>query len=269
SLKKYGVRLIVHPYLTQFSGLLLSHRQTKYYFKDLRYRNEILKSLIDSLEKDHKIIVLSLPPELIDIRMFSWKQYDNSVKYTFRKNLKEQEEILKNVDPEIIRKIKKAEKQNFYWDRGSTEKLIKDFYHLQSLSLSRQRHNNKFNLDNFISLVLSLKRVPFNILFYVVYKSNTPIAGLTILTFRETAYNWLAGVNPEYFNTGVNQFLMRNVIQDLCLNQIKYFDLVGANTPGVADYKATYNFDLIPYYGVKKTIGLYPKILMKLKETLF
>lgn len=269
SLKKYGVRLIVHPYLTQFSGLLLSHRQTKYFFKDLKYRNEMLKSLIGILEKDYDVIDLSFSPSLMDIRMFTWKQYKSRVKYTFVGNLENEEKIFRNLNPATRRQIKKAEKQNVIIDKGVNEKLIRDFYHLQSLSLNRQQHEIKFKLKDFISLILTLKKVPFNLSFYVAYKFDTPIAAQANIAFKKTAYYWLAGGDPSYFKTGVNQLLMYNVFQDLLSNRIKYFDFVGANTPGVSDYKANYNFNLTPYYGVKKTLGFYPKILMKLKETLF
>jgi len=271
SLQKFGVRLVVPPILSQYWGLLLSHRQSKYDFKDLNFRMEIMDSIIHLLEQDHKIIEMNLPPEITDIRKFSWHGYQQKVRYTFRKQLASKKGVFSELDPALKRQINKAEKQGVEALKGNSDELSRQFFALQSMSLKRQRQEQTFKLSfqQFIALIHKLKKADFTIQFYVAYKYNNPVAGTAILSFKSTAYYWLAGGDPGHFNTGANQLIMSKVFSDLISQNIKYFDFVGANTPSVASYKSSYNFNLVPYYRVERTIGIYPKVLMEIKKILF
>lgn len=267
SLKKFGVRLVVPPKLTQYWGVLLSHRKTKYPFKDLKYRKEILEALIEFLERDHQIIDLVLPPEITDIRAFSWHRYNQKVKYTFQSKLDDQERIYGSFDPDIRRQIKRAEDQHIRVDHGSDEEFIQRFYRLQALSLDRQEWEFHFNLPDFLSLVSELRKNGVNIRIYTANIFDRSVAASALLIYKDTAYYWLAGGESEYFKSGVNQLIIWSIIKDVMGLSIVYFDLVGANLQGVADYKATYGFDLVPYFAVKKVKGIYPNVLMQVKET--
>jgi len=267
SKRKYGVQVIEPPLLSQFSGLLLSHRETKYPSKDLGFRNEMLESIIELLEKDHRIIDLILPPELYDIRVFNWKGYQNKVRYTFRGALNEGNQLEEVFEPSIKRQIKKAKRQNYMIQSGYNDQLINDFYKLQTLSLNRQNHDFKFTYQQFHNLIGKLEESPLGLSFYVAYSSDQPIAAQASISYKETAYYWLAGGDPEYFNSGINPLLMYYVFDDLHKKGLHYFDFVGANTPGVADYKANFNFDLTPYYKVDKTIGRFASLMLFLKKT--
>ena len=267
SKKKHGVQVIEPPLLSQFSGLLLSHRKTKYPSKDLDFRNEMLHSIIELMEKDHRIINLILPPELYDIRVFNWKGYKNKVRYTFRGTLRDPEELVKTFEPDIKRRAKKAREKDFIIKSGYNKQLIEDFYQLQTLSLSRQNHEFKFTYRQFYNLIAKLKESTMGLSFYVAYSSDQPISAQASISFKETAYYWLAGGDPGYFNSGINPLLMLYVFDDLHKKGMRYFDFVGANTPGVADYKANFNFDLVPYYKVEKTIGSYASLMLLFKKT--
>ncbi|MCF8307727.1 MAG: GNAT family N-acetyltransferase [Bacteroidales bacterium] len=265
--KKFGVKLIVHPFLSQFSGILIPDRNTQYASKNLKYRKEILESIIEKLEEDLDVIDLNLPPEINDIRPFTWNRFSTDVKYTFIQKLDHPEEILNNFEPAIRRQIKKAQKEDISINTGAGHKLVNDFYQLLTMSYKRQKHQFKFTLEEFFSIIESVKKIKsIHVSFYLAYLSEKPVAGQAILFFNNTAYYWLAGGNPEYFNTGVNQYIMYKIIEDSFSNGMKWFDFIGANTPGVENYKATYNFPLVPYYKVKKTLGLYPNLMMFLKN---
>jgi lipid II:glycine glycyltransferase (peptidoglycan interpeptide bridge formation enzyme) len=268
--KKFGVRLIAHPFLSQFSGILISDRNTKYPSKNLKYKKDILESLIEKLEKGYHIINLTLPAELKDIRPFIWKGFSSQVKYTFRQKLDNYQEILDNFDPAVKRQIKKAKKTDISINKGNGSKLVEDFYQLLSMSYKRQKHQLKITSEEFFSIIESVKDINFiDVTFYLAYLSDKPIAGQVILYFNGIAYYWLAGGNPEYFSTGVNQYIMDKMLQDSFSMGMKWFDFVGANTPGIENYKATYNFQLIPYYKVQKARGVFPRLMMQLKEKFF
>jgi len=269
SQKKMGIRLTAVPILTSFSGILISHRDTKYISKNEKYRENILRAIINLLEEDHKVINFSLPPEINDIRVFNEKKYETAVKYTYITELYDFNDTINNFDPSIKRQIKKAEKQEITVLNDDSEIFINDFYHLHELSMKRQNHKFKLTQNQFITFINYIKQKKVGqISFFIAYLYKKPIAGQAVLYYKDTAYYWLAGGNPEYFNTGVNQLIMKKVFEFLFAKNIRHFDFVGANTLGISDYKASFNFNLIPYYQERKNIGIYAAILMELKKLL-
>ncbi len=267
SLKKYGVSLIVPPELSQFWGILLSDRPTKYYFKNVKYKKEILETIIGALEKDYQIIDLSIPPDIYDIRAFVWKGYQQKIRFTYQGVLNDLDQIYEGFDPALKRQIKKAKKSNIKVEKGNEQQRISDLYQLQFLSLKRQNSNFHFSLEDFLTMVLMIHKRVTHISFYLAYLSDQPIAGCAVLTYKYTAYYWLAGGKADFFNTGANQMLLWEIFKDLNRKGILYFDFVGANTPSIAQYKSSYNFSLIPYYQFRKIIGIWPNLLLKTKES--
>lgn len=269
SMRKYGIRMVIRPYLSPFSGVLVTHKKSKYLSKDIQFRKEVLRHLIDFIEKDHKIIDLNVPPDITDIRPFSWKGYDITVRYTFRKRLEKEEGLFKNFDPALRRQIKKAEKNAIKVQHVSDDLYIEQFHKLLILSFQRQGIGFFLDSNDFLSFIHTLRANDVKIRFYLAFKSGHAIAGCAMLFTKNTVYYWMAGADPAYFSSGGNQILLWQAFQDFQNEGMELFDFMGANTPGITDYKATYNFELVPYYKVKKSIGFYAGLFMQLKRIFY
>jgi len=92
------------------------------------------------------------------------------------------------------------------------------------------------------------------------------VAGLIIIYDRHCAYYWLAGSDPQYFSTGLNQLLLWKVIGILSGRGIKCFDFVGANTEASANYKAAFNFELVPYFQVDRATKTLLRFILFFRE---
>ena len=81
------------------------------------------------------------------------------------------------------------------------------------------------------------------------------LGGATILYSNDTAMFWQGGVAATYEGTSVNGVLhwavITDVLEDPDLESIAGYDLVGANDPRLADYKAKFGGDLLPQYTVE------------------
>jgi len=94
-----------------------------------------------------------------------------------------------------------------------------------------------------------------------VYVARTPDgeyqSGIIVLLSPDRAYYWQGGVAASYENVSVNTILQRVILEDLLtdptLDSVTQYDLVGANTKRLCDYKGKFNSKLEPYYAVESS----------------
>ncbi len=94
-----------------------------------------------------------------------------------------------------------------------------------------------------------------------VYVARTPDgtykSGIVTLFSDDLAYYWQGGVTASYENVSVNNLLHRVILEDLVtdpdLESVTGYDLVGANTERLCEYKGKFNGDLRPYYVIESS----------------
>lgn len=91
------------------------------------------------------------------------------------------------------------------------------------------------------------------------YVARTPDgeykSGILTLFSNDLAYYWQGGVTASYEHVSVNNLLHRRILEDVVtdpdLESIEGYDLVGANTERLCEYKGKFNGGLRPYYVVE------------------
>ncbi|MDS0475110.1 GNAT family N-acetyltransferase [Natrinema sp. 1APR25-10V2] len=94
-----------------------------------------------------------------------------------------------------------------------------------------------------------------------VYAARTPDgtykSGIITLFSDDLAYYWHGGVTASYEHVSVNNLLHRVILEDLVsdpeLESVTGYDLVGANTERLCEYKGKFNGELRPYYVVESS----------------
>ncbi len=92
-----------------------------------------------------------------------------------------------------------------------------------------------------------------------VYVARDPdgiyLSGIIVLYSDDLAYYWQGGVTATYDHVSVNTLLhgaiLRDLVTDPTLESITGYDLVGANTERLCEYKGKFNGTLRPYYVVE------------------
>lgn len=81
------------------------------------------------------------------------------------------------------------------------------------------------------------------------------LSGIHVLYGDETMYFWLGGSRGDYEGTSVNSYLHWKIIEDAYENRegITTYDLVGANTERLCEYKSKFAADLVPYYTIESS----------------
>lgn len=127
----------------------------------------------------------------------------------------------------IRRKIKRAEKEQLFYERGSSERLLRNFRYL--FLLTRRRHRlppppaSWFNnLAHFLGNRLKI---------HMVSKNDKPIASILTLTHRDTIVYKYGCSDSSFSNLGGTPYLFWKVIQQAKETGLTEFDL------GRSDYE--------------------------------
>lgn len=261
----YSFKVVTQPYATSFSGILIKERDSDFLSKKESYRFELLDALLDFMEKRYDSISVIFPPTFYDLRVFSWRNYNLKILYTYLGDLFEVSD--NKFLPAVRRRIKKAEKMDYAIEEHKDNEHLDVVFDLISKSYKRQKHIFRFTRNEFIKFCKS-EKFKDHIFVYSIWQEHVPVSAIVILKDRDKAYYWLAGGDHTLFDTGLNQLLLWKVIEILKSKGVQRLDLVGANTPSISRYKSGYNFNLQPYCHVSKDTNPIFHFLFNLKKSI-
>jgi hypothetical protein len=101
---------------------------------------------------------------------------------------------------------------------------------------------------------------------YVAELDGKPVAFRGELVFGEFAYDWIAGSNPIYHPTGVNQFLMAEIGDDLSRLNLRAWDLVGGGIESIADFKKSFGATKMAHWHLRRSFTLKGRAYALLKN---
>ncbi len=257
--KKFGlIKVMQIPFKTPFFGPVLSDTETKYRSKIESKRHTTLNALTDFLMSDIGMFTAVFAPTVKDVRPFIWKGFETKVHYTYISKLDKETDLLLQYDPPVRRQIKKGEQHPHTFHKENAREDILGAQKLEQQSFERQNLDLKYALgDSFVEFIQTLLEES-SAQVYTIKTDGKPAASQLVIMdqAKKIAYYWLAGADPKFLSTGLNQLLLHMVLQDLQEQGFKGFDFVGAGTETIARYKSTFNFPLVPMYSVSKSRGM-------------
>lgn len=159
----------------------------------------------------------------------------------------------------IRNKIKRAE-QNGITIQKSDE--IHEFLKLYRMTFEKQGIRLPLQEQSIFTLFNTFYEKRCCQLYLAKNACDEPISGnIQVSDGNNESYDWLAGSNPEYLNTGANQLLYWSIFEDLAQKGFKKFDFCGGDVPAVAKHKSEFGGDLTVYYIVNKTCSTKSKII--------
>ena len=252
---------------TPYNHIIIKKTETKYISKNTNLNIKVTQAIVHFLEKKFSYINLTYPHEVRDIRGLIFNKFRSSVLYTYTTKLNNLDSIYDILDYSIKKRINRGETLKYELVIGDSDQKIKEFLKLEDLTYTRQGENKKASNTQTFNFLNDI-RGKIKFLVYLIKYEQKPVAGRIELFDGKTAYDWKAGADPEYFETGLNQIIVWEIIKDVKNKGMEYFNFGGANTESIANYKSKFNFHLTPYYSATKVVGLIPKLLFKIKELL-
>ena len=246
------------PPLTKYNGLVLLQRDSNYPYKEELMAHGIMNAIIDYLEKNFDYVILINHPGLIDVRPFIWRGWDTQVKYTYIVDLQERFFISRDIE----RRAKIAQDSGIYIEESYDPHI---FYDLWLKSFRRHKRNPPLDRANLLRLFNTLQERNALKMFVARNKENAAVASNVYIEDKNILFYWVAAFDPAYSGSGANQYLIKYTLEKF-RDKFLSIDFVGADTPTIARYKATFGGRLVAHYQISKAIGLRAKSISFMKR---
>lgn len=195
-------------------------------------------------------IFIDSSPGLNDVRPFIWSNYDVTPAYTYKIDLTQGEAGVWSAFQKKLRSdILRTEKRGVSIREGSGEDLA--FLH--------ESVDNRYRAQN-MHLLLSKEYLDdlfqqfggSHIRISVAQSENTVLGAIIHLVYKDTVSVWHGVAKSDVSGLAVNDLIQWKSIQWAIRNGFKKYELMGANTPRLCEFKSKYSPELDLYFIIKK-----------------
>ena len=224
-----------------------------------RINRELAEAVIDDTEVDNRTTLfrMTTPLEYTDPRPFGWNDFSLEPRFTYMVDLENttMEAVMKGFSKSLRREMRKLDELDLTIETEGIESALRVYEDVVEQYRAYDDPapiSRSFLRDLLTSLPDDLWRV---------YVARTPDgrykSGVVVLYGPDQAYFWQGGVTETYEGISVNSLLHRAIMEDVLtdpeLESVTGYDLVGANTERLCEYKAKFNSDLRQYYVVESS----------------
>ena len=202
---------------------------------------------------------LSFPTDIVDVQPFIWKDFNLSLKYTYRLDLKNKpQKLLENFSPERRKNITKAGKD------GLVVKLADDPVLVSNLVLqSIVRKNAPMNKELIKKIIAGF--LPGNHAFaFVAFQDDTPLATVFVIHDNQCAYYLFGGFDQTNKHQGAGASCMWQAILHAQNSGLKIFDFEGSMLPDVERYFRGFGAEIKPLINIHSA-SYFMQIILKSK----
>lgn len=239
--------------LTPYGGIIIQpHESTK-----IREREKeewlIIHSLLNGIQhKNPHILSLTLSPQVIDIRPYTWQGWDESVRYCYIFPLSCN--IAEHISKNVRGSVNKAKTSGIV----SRQKWDKDIYWDLTLNTYRKQGTKPpFSQKFLFSLIDTIQENRWGEMWIAETASGDVAAAEITIWDHQMAYRWSAASHDHYKDTGATSFLLIEMMTYLQKKGFEKFNMMAANTPHLAKFISSFNPALVPYYSAKKSRGVF------------
>ncbi|QEK51642.1 hypothetical protein FYC62_08200 [Pedobacter aquae] len=216
---------------------------------------------ISLLTQKFNRIEFNLPPNIKDIRAFYWSGFKADVYYTYISDLSQDLNFNSKVN-NIINKSKKYDIK-FEANNSISEEILQ--YHYKSfISLGY----SSIYSEKMVEFIAKLFDVNFCYSMNAKYTVNDELICSSIILLDDSsliANNFLVTSNKTSYHTGVHSAIYAENYYYLKSHGYLSFDLCGANTKGISNFKRQFKGELTPFYRVKFNSWRWKAVLTKRK----
>lgn len=185
-------------------------------------------------------------PTFLDHRPFSWNEFDLTTRYTYVVDLQGGAEEVKGAfSTDARRNIRDTSEKVAVNKQDSENAINRVITHLQ------QRHDEQgisYPVESAFVQELSNNLHDECMTVYHVTVDGEYASGMIVLSDKKTAYRWQGGGRPVGdVDIPVNDRLDWRVMKDAIKAGREKYDLVGANTRGITQYKSKFGPNLQSY----------------------
>ncbi|ELZ21220.1 GNAT family N-acetyltransferase [Natrinema limicola] len=241
--------------------------------KQERINQQLAEAVIETVGIDTRTTLfrMSCPIGYTDPRPYEWQDLSLTPRFTYIIDLEETtlENVLQRFSKSLRREMRKRDDIDLSIETEGIDAAMRIY---EDVVAQYREYDDPAPLSrSFLQNLLSSLDDDC----WRVYVARTPDgdykSGVITLYSPDLAYFWQGGVSASYDGISVNSLLHRTIIEDICtdpqLESVTGYDLVGANTERLCEYKAKFNSDLRQYY-VVESAGLEMSLAKSAYQTL-
>lgn len=185
-------------------------------------------------------------PDYVDLRPFVWQEFDVNHQYTYVVDLQPgPEAVLADFSSDARRNVRSTDEDEYTIVEGGDEAIDPIITHLV------RRHEEQgldFPLDAAFVRAVAAALGDDGLRAYVCRVDGDYAGGMIVLDDGDTIYRWQGGARPpSNVAVPVNDLLDWHVMEAAMARGRTRYDLVGANTPDLCEYKSKFGPALVPY----------------------
>lgn len=231
-----------------------SPKQRKREQLNREFTDAVVDRLLD--ETPRSVLRVVCPPEYDDPRPFQWAGFDVETRFTYRLGLDGQsaDDVQAGFSRSLRREIQAAEESPITVSQeGLTgARLVFDDCAERYAEQDRPYPLTWPFVRDLVDALGDDARV-----FVTRGPDEEYLGGIVVLHGGSTAYFWQGGVRHAYDNLTTNSLLhweiVRSILDDEAFAGVTEYDLFGANTARLCEYKAKFGGRLVPYYSVESS----------------
>lgn len=221
---------------------------------------QITQLILNCLNRLYPYHSLCLHHSTDDLRAFQWYNYNEPEhhKYQFKiihtgiiplYQYESFSSYLSTIRSSRRQDYKKSNKLNLGLSRKHS---ISDFIKLYVSTFDRQGVNvSAPEIEYLTNFLASLLNSGIAKMLSATDHNGVIYSSVVILTDGLSDYYLFGATNPELRSSGANTFLLLEAIKESFSNNIKYFDMVGINSPKRGDFKTSFNSHPLTFFSVK------------------
>jgi hypothetical protein len=228
-----------------YSGICIREFPPKSVRKYEHFHHQILHAFSDFFMKlNADGFVITNPPELEDIRQFTWDGWDSRVRYTYLLELG-------NLDytRNVKRNIRKAIENGVSVERTSD---IDRYYGLFTKNFEDQGLKPPVSYEYLKGVYGYLREKECGEMWIAKTDNDEWIAAKILAWDDKFVHQWSAASDVQLRKTGGIYLLSDAVFKQYSQRGMKTMNLMGGNLPQLGENFSNFNPKIVPYYGVEK-----------------
>ncbi|MBA7636692.1 hypothetical protein ES703_44313 [subsurface metagenome] len=254
--RRWLLRMVFSPPLgaaiPTLGPILLNYDEIKPHKMEHIYREfqkQVDHFINSELHPDYVSITTS--PGLLDVRPFIWSGYRVTPYYTYKIDLTTGEAAVWDSFKKKLRSdIKRAEPKGIIVREGTIEDIqylfhsLKERYYMQNIG-------SLISIEYLYDLFKEFGSR--NLWISVALYNNQTVGAIFLITYKETTAIWLGVAKSGLAGLPTNDLIQWEAIRWSIKNGCKAFELIGANTWKLCEFKSKYSPHLEVYFNAQKS----------------
>jgi hypothetical protein len=223
---------------------------------------EASEALFGETEQLCHFASLSLPREDVLLPVLSTRGWELRNRLSLRLDLSNADHLWDGYSQSLRRKIRRASEMPLNLSDDVSADVLIDLY---SKSYLRHGLHPPTQPGQMRGWILRLKREGLLQCFGAFRADGVPAAARALIRDGDTVYDWLAGADPAV-SPSASHWLLHSILLRYADEGARTFDFMGANTPGVVDFKRSFGSYEHPYIEANWYRSPLVKTLLRLQS---